>query len=156
MIIWNLFISLYNYVTPYLVSCDCDDTSEYHQYSKHHFSSVAFPCISTCMHCVASLRACVVWFVHASSYCWIKINFIKYQTSDSFSDSKFFAELKLYFIKHQTSAPSSYSYSHKYSTSNKTVKLSKHFSLSARNICCFTILTQDSLWWVLIFKFVGP
>ena len=45
--------------------------------------SPPFPCISTCMHCAASLWACVMRFVHASSYCWIKINFTKYQTSDS-------------------------------------------------------------------------
>ena len=62
--------------------------------------------------------------------------------------------LKFYFTTHLIADPSSHSYSYIYSTSNETVKLSKHFSLregstnfffvqpslSVRNICCFTAL----------------
>ena len=46
-----------------------------------------------------------------SSYCWITFNLIKYQTSDSTSDSKCFAELKFHFFKHLTHP--SHSDSHK-------------------------------------------
>ena len=51
---WNLylFISLLIYVTPYFVPRVCDDIGKYHSNSKRHFSTVSFPCISTCMQSV--------------------------------------------------------------------------------------------------------
>jgi len=48
MINRNLLSSLI-YVTPYLVSYDCDDISEYHPHLNHHSSTIPSPCKSICM-----------------------------------------------------------------------------------------------------------
>ena len=104
MINRNLLSSLI-YVTPYLVSYDCDDISEYHPHLNHHSSTIPSPCKSICM------------------------QFCGFVVSVLYAICSFFLPHQSKFTSSDTKNPDSTSYIHifkTYSSSNQTVILFKN------------------------------
>ena len=120
------------------------DISKYHQYSKHHFyphRSLVYPLACTVRPRCERVLCDLFMLRHTAES---KLTSPNIKNLIQFKILYSSLNLKFYFTTHLIADPSSHSYSYIYSTSNETVKLSKHFSLSVRNICCFTVLTQDS------------
>ena len=129
------------------------DISKYHQYSKHHFyphRSLVYPLACTVRPRCERVLCDLFMLRHTAES---KLTSPNIKNLIQFKILYSSLNLKFYFTTHLIADPSSHSYSYIYSTSNETVKLSKHFSLregstnffvqpslSVRNICCFTAL----------------
>ena len=105
------------------------DISKYHQYSKHHFyphRSLVYPLACTVRPRCERVLCDLFMLRHTAES---KLTSPNIKNLIQFKILYSSLNLKFYFTTHLIADPSSHSYSYIYSTSNETVKLSKHFSL---------------------------